>query len=85
MARYSRHAERRMQQRSIPLAATELLLDYGYPTPAGGGATLWRFDRKSWRTMQSALGPSVRAFEKFRNAYLIEGGDGTIVTAAWLH
>lgn len=84
-ARYTRHAALRMQQRSIPAAAVDLLLDYAEPAQAGDGALSYRFTRRTWAGARTALGPTARAFEKFRNAYVIESGDGTIITAAWLH
>lgn len=82
---FSRHASARMQQRSIPVAAVELLLDYGNPTPVGGGAVSYRFTSETWDIAMSAVGDAARAYNRYRNAYVVEGRDGVIVTAAWLH
>jgi hypothetical protein len=81
----SHHAVLRMQQRSIPAAAVDLLLDYAQPTPVGGGATSYRFTQKSWDLAMSVLGDAAPAFRRYRNAYVIEGRDGVVVTAAWLY
>lgn len=84
-ARYSNHADLRMQQRCIPAAAVELLLDFAPSTPVGGGASSYRFTRESWAEAQAALGKTATALAKFRNAYVVESADGVIITAAWVH
>ena len=84
LPRLSRHASVQMQRRCIPDHAVELILDFATASPAGGGAQRYRFDNRSWATALDYLGPQAPAFEKFRNAYVIEASDGTIVTAAWL-
>lgn len=84
-AQYSQHAGRRMQQRCIPAAAVELLLDYALPTPVGGGAVSYRFTKETWAEAQAALGAAAPAFAKFRNAYVIESADGVVITTAWLY
>lgn len=74
-----------MQRRSIPSAAVELILDFAEWTPAGGGAQRYRFTNKSWACAAAHLGARAKEYEKYRNAYVIEASDGTIVTAAWLY
>lgn len=81
----SRHARVQMQRRSIPEAAVELLLDFADCTPSWDGTRRYRFTKRSWAAAAAFLGPDVRLFEKFRNAYVVEASDGTIITAAWLH
>lgn len=81
---YSRHAEVRMQQRCIPPAAVELLLDYAEPTPVGDGVLSYRFTKASWTDALTALGSAAPAFLKFRYAYVVESSDGLVITAAWL-
>jgi hypothetical protein len=73
-----------MQQRCIPAAAVDLLLDFARPLPAGDGARSYRFNRKTWADAAAALGPQAKAFARFRNAYVIESADGAVITAAWL-
>jgi hypothetical protein len=83
--RYTHHAVVRMQQRSIPPAVVELLLDFGTATPVGGGACSYRFTKDSWAEAKAALGAAAVAFERYRNAYVVESSDGAVVTVAWLH
>ncbi|MEH6790620.1 DUF4258 domain-containing protein [Parasphingorhabdus sp.] len=81
----SRHAKTQMQRRCIPEAAVELILDFANATPSGSGTLRYRFDKRSWAAADKLLGSQARAFEKFRNAYVIEASNGTVVTVAWLH
>lgn len=84
-AHLSRHAKVQMQRRCIPMAAVDLILGFAPSAPAGNGTQRYRFDKESWATAAEHLGSKSRAFEKFRNAYIIEANDGTVVTAAWLY
>lgn len=81
----SRHAQVQMQRRSITEAAIELLLDFADCTPSWNGSQRYRFTKRSWAAAAAFLGADAHLFEKFRNAYVVEGSDGTIITAAWLH
>lgn len=81
----SRHAAIRMQQRAIPAAAVDLLLDFARPTSVGGGALSYRFTDDTWDAAMSAIGDAGPALRRFRNAYVIEGRNGVVVTAAWIH
>lgn len=83
--RLSRHAMVQMQRRCIPDSAVELILDFAHSTPSGNGTQRYRFDNRTWAAAADFLGGRARDFEKFRNAYVIEGADGTVVTAAWLY
>lgn len=85
VTRYSRHADVRMRQRRIPAAAIDLLLDFGEPTHAEAGARRYRFTRSSWAEAQAALGAAASTFAKYRNAYVVEGDAGVVITAAWLN
>lgn len=82
---YSRHAQVRMQQRCIPAEVVELLLDFACPIPVGNGAYSYRFDKRIWAEATATLGPRFGTFSKFRNVYVVEAADGTIITTAWLH
>jgi hypothetical protein len=42
---FTEHARTRMQQRGIPAAAVDLLIDYGKSAPAGEGCELVFFDK----------------------------------------
>ena len=65
---FTDHARARMQQRGIPAAAVEALLDYGRSVPAGRGCELVFFDK------------AVRKAAPFPRAYAVVGRDGLVVT-----
>jgi len=78
----STHAQKRQQQRSIPSAVIDCLLDFGDVRPAGTGAESYYFTKRSWRKVSAYFGPGAKAFETYRNAYAIVSG-GNVVTAAY--
>lgn len=65
---FTDHARARMQQRGIPAAAVEALLDYGRSVPAGKGCELVFFDK------------AVRKAARFPRTYAVLGRDGHVVT-----
>ena len=79
----SRHARRRRQQRSIPPAVIDALLDFGERQPAGGGSISVFFTKRAWRRFTSYMGTAIIGYERYRNCYLIEASDGCIVTTAF--
>ncbi len=79
------HALCRLQQRSIPQAVVDALLDFGERRPAGSGAMSVYFTKRTWRKFNSYVGAAVKGFERYRSCYVIEASDGTIVTAAFRH
>jgi hypothetical protein len=70
--RLTEHARIRMQQRGIPAAVLEDLLDYGRVAHDHRGATVLYFDRRA-RT-------ALRRSGKRHDAYAVVGGDGEIRT-----
>lgn len=85
VTRLSRHATIRMQQRSIPPRVVDLLLDFATPVPAGDGAINYRFTRATWDEAMTSAGSAAPQLQRYRNAYVVEGRDGTVITAAWLN
>lgn len=81
----SRHAKIRAQQRCIPDAVRDLLLDFGTITPAGGGCERFSFDKKSWKAVERYLGRQAKHFAKYRSTYLIVSSDAAVVTEGWVH
>jgi hypothetical protein len=78
------HARVRSQQRSIPKAVRDALIDYGERRRAGKGAASVFFTKKSWKRMEAYMGSDIcRAFEKYRNCYLIEADNGAVITIAF--
>ena len=78
----SDHAAIRSQQRGIPMAAIETLLEYGKPIPAKGGLS-YAMDKRSRRKALAELGEAeYRVIEKWLNCYAIVSLDGTLLTVA---
>lgn len=75
------HARVRMQQRGIPPAALDLLLDFGRETHDHRGCLIVRFDKRSRRLARRALGPErYRRLERCFNAYAVVAEDDAVVT-----
>lgn len=81
----TRHAQVRMQQRSIPQIIIDLLVDFGDRHAAGSGAESCFFSKRSWRRVIRHAGSAARHLERWRNVYIILSEDGAVVTAAWRH
>ena len=65
---FTAHARARMQQRGIPLAAIEALLDDGRSAPAGRGCEVLFFDK------------AARKGGRFRRTYAVLRSDGAVLT-----
>jgi len=65
---FTAHARARMQQRGIPPAAIEALLDDGRSAPAGRGCEVLFFDK------------AARKGGRFRRTYAVLVSDGAVVT-----
>jgi len=77
----SRHARVRMQQRCIPSAVVEQLLDFGAVRHDHRGASIVYFDKRSRRALERVRGrAAARSLERWRNAYAVVATDGVIVT-----
>ena len=68
---FTRHARKRMQQRSIPVDLIDLLFRFGDCRDARHGADSYYFTKRSWRQVESYLGTELKAFERYRNVYAI--------------
>lgn len=79
------HASCRQQQRSIPQAVIDALLDFGDRRPAGSGAESVYFTKRTWRKFAGYVGTAVKGYERYRNCYLIESSDGYVITPAFRH
>lgn len=78
------HAARRMQQRSIPPLAIELLESFGSESRCGGASRLF-FDKAARRRLEAqwAGRRSTRHLERLLNVYVVIADTGAIVTAAY--
>jgi hypothetical protein len=78
---FSRHARARMQQRCIPVAVVQQLLDFGTVQHDHRGALIVYFDKRSRRRLDRARGrAAARWLERWRNAYAVVAADGVVVT-----
>ena len=78
----SHHAARRAQQRAIPAAVVDVLLDYGDRLAAGGGAEIVRLSARVFKELAVELIPATwrRHARTLRTAYAVVGADGTVIT-----
>ena len=77
----TKHAEARIQQRSIPPAIIDWLLDFG-ARERSQGCDIVFFDKKAKKRMSQELGPQiVKCISKFLDVYAIISNDGDVVTA----
>lgn len=82
----TRHARRRAQQRCIPSAVRDALIDFGERRRAGCGAESVFFTKRSWKKLETYMGADIaKAFHKYRHCYLIATDEGMIVTEAYRH
>jgi hypothetical protein len=73
----------RMQQRGIPPAALDVLLDWGRQAHDRRGCRIVRFDKRSRRRAARVLGDTYRRIERWLDAYAIIGADDAVVTVGW--
>ena len=77
------HARARMQQRGIPAAVVECLLDHGAVQHDHLGGRIVFFSRKSKQRLLSRGHLGREQIEKFRRAYLVLTGEGQVRTVGW--
>lgn len=77
---YTSHAEKRMQQRGIPLLVVEWLYEYGESMHDHRGGEILYFTRQSMRSLKRSVGSIIyRKVEHLLNSYLVEI-DGVVIT-----
>jgi hypothetical protein len=78
---YSKHAQIRMRQRSIPPIVIDWLIGYGASEFDHHGAEIRFFDKRSRRQLTSEIGGQVvERLQPFLNTYLVMGTDGGVIT-----
>lgn len=83
-APFTRHAQRRQQQRAIPRAIVDAIFDFGEAVRTRDGhAWRWTFGKRGWKRFAAWLGRDARHFERYRRTYLITSSDGALITVAW--
>ena len=80
----SHHAEKRCQQRGISTHTLDLLMDYGLQKHVRDGGISYFFTRKHIRDVSRFMNKEdLILMEKQREAYIVVGASGEIITAAW--
>jgi hypothetical protein len=80
LAPLTSHARVRMQQRGIPPAAVDVLLEYGRESHDHRGCRIVLFDKRSRLRAARALGDAFRRIERHLGAYAVLGDDDAVVT-----
>jgi hypothetical protein len=75
------HARARMQQRGIPFAALDMLLEYGREAHDHRGCRIVRFDKRSRRRAARELGShTLHRLERYFDTYAVVGPDDAVIT-----
>ena len=77
------HAQARMQQRGIPAAVVETLLEHGAVQHDHLGGRIVYFSRKARQRLLSKGRLGRDQMEKVRRAYLVLTGEGRVRTVGW--
>jgi hypothetical protein len=76
----SRHARRRLQQRSIPMSVLDLLEEFASVSRSHGAERLF-FDKAARRRLRRELSTdAARFYERHMNVYAVLSDSGTIIT-----
>ncbi len=81
----SQHAQARMQQRSIPLNAIDVLMDYGDHRRRHGAEVYYLTKRSRTRVARDLGKPAFLRLEKALDAYLVVADDGCVITTGHRH
>lgn len=81
MLALTNHAQARIQQRGIPTAVVESLLDFGREAHDHRGSCLIYFDRHARKQLRQACGAQAyKRFEPHLDAYAVVADNGEIIT-----
>lgn len=81
MLSLTHHAQSRLQQRGIPPAVVETLLDYGHEEHDHRGSRIVYFDRQARQKLRRAFGKeSYKRIESHLDAYAIVADNDEIIT-----
>lgn len=81
----TRHGASRSQQRSVPHAVIDALIDFGEAQHDGHGALRHFFTKRAWRAYCAYLGTEAKYYERYRSAYAVVADDGSVITTGWRH
>ena len=81
MLTLTHHAQARLQQRGIPHAVIENLVDFGNEAHDHRGSMIFYFDRHARAHLRAACGKDAyKRIEPHLDAYAVIGKDGAIIT-----
>jgi hypothetical protein len=81
MLNLTHHARTRLQQRGIPHAIIERLLDFGREEHDHRGSRILYFDRRARAQLQRAVGSdSYKRIERHLDAYAVVAKTGEVIT-----
>lgn len=80
IANLTAHARTRMQQRGIPAAALDTLLDYGKVAHVEGGCEIVFFDKAARHRLVKHDPTAAREMDRVARTYAIVGSDGAVIT-----
>lgn len=79
----TRHAEKRMQQRSVPPFVVDMILKFGEPERSHG-ANRYVLNKKARKKVESYLGPmKLTEPRKLFDAYVVLSDDSEIITTGY--
>lgn len=82
---FTKHGAVRSQQRSVPHAVIDALIDFGEAQHDSQGAVRHFFSKRAWRTYSAYLGTEAKHYDRYRSAYVVIAEDGSVITAGWRH
>jgi hypothetical protein len=81
MLTMTHHAQARLQQRGIPHAVVENLLDFGHETHSHHGSLIIYFDHRARRQLRRQVGTdSYKRIEPYLDAYAVVADTGEVIT-----
>ncbi|MDV5824310.1 hypothetical protein [Sphingobium naphthae] len=81
----TKHAAVRCQQRSVPHAVIDALIDFGETQHDSQGAVRHFFSKRAWRLYSAYLGTESKHYDRYRSAYAVIAEDGSVITTGWRH
>jgi hypothetical protein len=84
MLQMTRHGACRAQQRSVPPAVLDWLIQFGDEEFLGEGVRRYAFTKRTWKKLSSYLGGlGLAEPEKARSAYAVIAPDDSLITVGY--
>lgn len=85
MTSLTKHAEKRLQQRSIPEIMLQIMLSYGEEVPQKGGTCMVRISRRRRAAIRKDLKRALDHFDSLCDGYMVVSEDDKVITAGHQH